>query len=135
MRHGQVIRFFVTVVLAYLVYVASYWVLSRVLWSGGPLEVQNVVAICLGDAFNFWLNRWWTFQAKGSYTRHMRRFILVAGSSLLLQALLFWIGRSVFQIYDLALAIFLPGLRALYNYVFHKYYTFREDVAGKASVL
>lgn len=125
-RIREVGSFGVVIVIAYLVYLVLYYIATRLIPVPLPEPVILVVSMALADVVNYSLNRLWTFKATDQkIDRQIGRYILVAGSSLALQFLGFVVGRRL-GVNDLVLAVFLPVSRAVYNYFFHRAFTFKK---------
>ena len=122
------VRFLIVTILAYLTYLFAYWILTKFTPVFHYPAFVYVIAIIAGDSVNYFGNRSWVFQADQERIRTQGgRFMLVMVFSLLMQTLLFWIGRSFQGVSETALLLFLPGFRAVLNYVCHRVFTFRHS--------
>ena len=112
---------------------AMFFVLTRTL----PLEplVANPIAVEVAVIWNFFWNNRWTFSAREVAAPVWKKFLIFQfvslGGMLLSQNSLFIFNR-VLSIFDLlAKALTIP-LVALFNYVTHSRWTFRDISRGKA---
>jgi putative flippase GtrA len=126
---ARFLRFGIVTGLAYGIYIVLYVLLARTIWPQGSHTIHVIIATLIGDLFNFIANRQWAFQARdGSMAHQFGKFFLVVGSSFLLQTGLFYLATHAWPRHDLVFALVLPLLRAMYNYLFHRAYTFRRAV-------
>ena len=117
-------RFFLVTLAAYLLYIAVYWLLRHELsW---PQWLMIILATLSGDVLNYMGNRFWVFRARtdGVMTQGVR-FFAVTVFTLLVQALVFWVGMKVRFLPEAVLLLILPFGRMVLNYFFHAQFTFR----------
>lgn len=122
----KLIKFVLVGGTSFLIYFFAYLALSRFLFPESNKTLLNFISICVSTIFNFVAHRSWTYEVKERSMKQLIRYLLVVGSVAMLQAFLFWIGYEVLKVYDLLVTFFTAGICAMYSFVAHRLFTFRE---------
>jgi putative flippase GtrA len=105
--------------------IGCYAVISRILWTSGSRSVQNVLALGIAMIYNYSLHRLWTFKHQKSTKGSAVRYVLVVVAASLMDAGLFYLGHSVWHVYDFLVLAVIPFVVAVFTFLGHRYYTFR----------
>ena len=128
---AAVFRFLIVGAGAFIVRTSTYTLFSRVLWTTGPRTFENLISLVCAVLFSYLCNQRWTFRfheaARGSFVR----FITVSFFSNTLEAGLFHVLHSLFQVYDFAVIIFNSGAIAFLSFFLHRRFTFHPDPWGR----
>lgn len=121
---GRQIRFLITAIAAYVLYLVVYRIFRGVVPFSQPL-LLFILAVLAGDFLNYMGSRYWVFRrTEEALSRQGGKFFLVMFLTFVLQSLLFWMGRRWTSIPELFLLAFLPGVRMAANYLLHRSFTF-----------
>jgi putative flippase GtrA len=89
--------------------------------------IATALGALAGAIANFLINRHWSFQAShGHFTSQARRYLIVSGSSLILNTGGVFLVTELFQVhYALSVAIVSILVGILFNYPLHRHYVYR----------
>ena len=125
-RHdaGMFARFVIVGGLSTLINLGLYALFSRVLFPGGDKVIESAPAFLLSVLFNFAAHRAWTYRGEKTNLSQLFRYVLVVGTSTLLQTSLFWLGHDWFGFYDIAVVLADTAITAVFTFFAHKSFTF-----------
>ena len=89
--------------------------------------LSTSLGFCVGTAFNYLLQYYWTYSASGDHRMVFLFYISVTLSMLCVNALLFWIQVELIGIHYLLAQIMATGVVMLLNYVINTKYTFSTE--------
>lgn len=123
---GKLIKFSFVGGTAFALDFAIYFILTR--YGHVPYLLSRVISIACAFAWNFLMNRNWTFQARdGAMSRQACRFIIVMGTTSLLNLVLMHIGVSILRLHDLLVIILVSLLIMGVNFFAHSRWSYRES--------
>lgn len=105
--------------------IGGYALFSRVLWTNGPHALQYVLVACIVTCINYQINSRVTFVGSKRNAATFARFVMVTISSICLSTFLFWLGETVFHLFDLMVVFVSNVLIAFYTFALHRIVTFR----------
>ncbi|MDD5725941.1 MAG: GtrA family protein [Patescibacteria group bacterium] len=120
-------RFVVVGASTFLLQTALYFIFSRWLFTHVPHTVSYILALVYSLAYNYSLNRLWTFGDQSSAKGSAWRYSVVAVTASAICAVLFWIGHDLLHFYDLYVVVMVNLLIPFYTFVAHRLYTFHEQ--------
>ena len=91
--------------------------------------LSTSLGFCVGTAFNYLLQYYWTYSASGDHRKVFLIYILVTLSMLCVNALLFWIQVELIGVHYLLAQFAATGVVMVMNYVINTKYTF-SSTAG-----
>ena len=126
-RHDfwQLFRFVVIGGSTFVIYYGLYIALSRWLWTGGNRTLENFLANAVAVIFNFFGHREYTFRVVERSHAQLAKYLIVLLGGVGLQVVLFWLGHSVFKVYDLLVAPGVVVLVSLFTFTIHRTFTFK----------
>lgn len=89
----------------------------------------SAIGAIFGALVNYLLNYWLTFRSTKPHSETFPRFLAVATTGFALNALIMYFAVELIQAYYLLAQVLATGTVLLWNYVFHKLWTFSEEVA------
>jgi putative flippase GtrA len=104
-----------------------YFMFTRWLFDGLSHTLVYVLTLLYVMAFNYSLNRVWTFKEQGSAKGSAKRYAVVALSASAICALMFWIGHDLLHIYDMLVVVVVNLLIPFYTFAAHRMYTFHNE--------
>lgn len=108
---------------ALLIDIALYYVFTRELHISYLLS--RVYSLSVAIFWNFYLNRIWTFTARGgSLIAQFWRFLTVIGITSLANLLFMHIGVSVLGFHDIGVILFVSVLLTLVNFTAHSFWSY-----------
>lgn len=121
----QICRFGVVGGISFVIYYGLYIALSRWFWPTGNHTLESFLANAVAVVFNFFGHREYTFRVVERHHAQLIRYLIVLAGGVGLQVLFFWLGHSVFKVYDLVVA---PGaiiISSLFTFFTHQAFTFK----------
>lgn len=85
------------------------------------------VGYMVSGVVNYLTNRRITFRSDAPHSRAAPRFVLVAGSGLLINGFIMWTGTKLFKIHYLPVQVVATVLVTLFNYTAHKSWSFAAE--------
>lgn len=119
-------RFVVVGASTFLLQTALYFIFSRWLFTYVPHTVSYILALVYSLAYNYSLNRLWTFSDQASAKGSAWRYSIVAITASAICAILFSIGHDLLHFFDLYVVVMVNLLIPFYTFVAHRLYTFHE---------
>jgi len=104
-----------------------YFMFTRWLLEGLSHTLVYVLTLLYIMAFNYSLNRAWTFREQGSARGSVRRYAAVSVTASAICALLFWVGHDLLRIYDLLVVVAVNLIIPFYTFLAHRVYTFHGE--------
>ncbi|MDF1496525.1 MAG: GtrA family protein [Patescibacteria group bacterium] len=122
----KLFKFGIVGISAFLIQFILYFIFTRFLMPGLPRTLVYVLAMGYSMVENYTAHRLWTFSdhivTKGSVWRYASVVALAA----IINAVIFWFGHNIIQIYDLIVVI-IAGLAVPFiTYAGHRWYTFKR---------
>lgn len=103
----------------------QYVVLIALVAAGVNPVAASTVGFLISAVANYLLNYRLTFRSTVPHRRVAPRFAAIAGSALLLNALLMWIQVERFGLQYLVAQLVTTGLVLIWNFIFSRLWTFR----------
>lgn len=123
----KLVRFLVVGVSTFLIQAILYYLFSRWLFVDLQRTVSYLLAMVYSVAFNYSLNRVWTFSAQPMAKGSAKRYVKVAGAASALSGVLFWLGHDILRLFDLYLVVFVNMIVPCFTFVMHRIYTFHDE--------
>lgn len=129
-RYG---RFLVIGIVALFVDVGVYAALTR--GAGIYYIAARVVSLCLSVIWSYSANRAWTFRARTPfYHKSLWRYLLVNGTSMLLNLGGLYVAVQYLNLPDIPSLIVISGLVSALSFLGHQYWTFaHREVSDQRS--
>lgn len=89
--------------------------------------LASSIGFVISAVVNYLLNRRMTFQSGAPHRRAAPRFIIVASSGLLLNAVIMLIGTNILNWNYLLVQIVATVIVLFFNYIAHRSWSFSED--------
>jgi len=122
----KLVRFLFVGTSTFLLQTFVYYFLTRWLLIDLPRLASYSLALFYALAYNYSLNRAWTFKDQASAKGSVRRYALVAAAATLFSMTLFWIGEDLLHIYDLIVVVGVNVLIPFFTFISHRVYTFNN---------
>ena len=122
----QLFRFGIVGALSFALTASLYALFTRVLWPTADRPAMNVLANGICAVFNFLAHQRWTYKAGKIAHEHVRRYIVVIISGLVLNGIGFWIGESLLHIDDRIVFVGVSLLVPIFTYIMHRQFTFKN---------
>lgn len=110
----------------FLLQTLVYYFLTRWLLTDLPRLASYCLALGYSLAYNYSLNRAWTFKDQPSARGSVRRYAIVASLATLFSVTLFWVGEDLLHIYDLIVVVGVNVLIPFFTFASHRLYTFNN---------
>ncbi|MFA6160943.1 MAG: GtrA family protein [Patescibacteria group bacterium] len=115
----------------FLLQTLVYYFLTRWLLADLPRLASYSIALAYSLAYNYSLNRSWTFKDQSSARGSVRRYAIVASLATVFSLTLFWVGEDLLRIYDLIVVVGVNVLIPFFTFVSHRLYTFNNKSITK----
>jgi len=122
----KLVKFGIVGASTFLFQLILYIILSRFLLPSITKLLVYLLAMGYAMAENYTAHRLWTFNDQILPKRSALRYALVVAFAATVNALIFWLGHQIIQIYDLLIVCFAGLMVPLITYAGHRWYTFRQ---------
>jgi putative flippase GtrA len=122
----RIFKYGVVGVTSLLIHLGLYSWMSRVIWVSGNRTLEYAVALVCASIFNFTLHRLWTYNAGAFQLRMLAKYIVVIGSSMLMQSLVFHICIDWLHLFDYFAFAISAVFAIIYQYFLHLFFTFKS---------
>lgn len=110
-----------------LLKVLTYAFISRVVWPEGPRVPENTAALLFAQAYNYLMNRYWTFGHQKPAAGALKRYLTVFAVGMTADAALFSVGHHVLGLYDIVVSFGSSLIISMFTFVTHRVFTFHAD--------
>lgn len=108
---------------ALLLDISLYYILTR--YFSVPYLLSRSISLGVAIFWNFYLNRIWTFAAqKDSALSQFGRFLVVIGSTSLLNLFCMHVGVSILGINDIVVILCISVILTLINFIAHSFWSY-----------
>lgn len=122
----RLVRFVLVGGSSFFIHAGSYFVISRFIWISGDRLLIQVVSLGFAVTYNFFAHRRWTYKSNGLLRAQLFRYGVVVLAASGIQTGVFWAAFNLFGIYDLLSIVLASGVSAIFTFVAHRLFTFRE---------
>lgn len=88
--------------------------------------MASSIGFAISSAFNYLLNRRFTFRSARSHTHALPRFMAVAAIGLCINGLLMWLFSSPLELHYLVAQLLATGATLVWNYSMNRLWTFSK---------